>query len=92
MGGGPASVEHPGLSQGESTAAEADQAGAARVCPPDGVEYGGAAGRRGTSTSGRLGTISVSAESAASRPATPVSVKNPSLIRVRGSGEQRRKS
>nr|BFF04934.1 hypothetical protein GCM10020241_66090 [Streptoalloteichus tenebrarius] len=50
------------------------------------------AGRRGTSTSGRLGTIRVSAVSAASSGATPVSVKNPSRISVLGSGEQSAKS
>ncbi len=47
---------------------------------------------RGTSVSGRFGTISVSASSAAASPATPVSVKKPSRIRVSGSAAHSRKS
>jgi hypothetical protein len=44
------------------------------------------------SVSGRFGTMSVSAVSAASSPATPVRVKNPSRIRVSGPAAHSRKS
>ncbi len=47
---------------------------------------------RGTSVSGRFGTIKVSASSAASSAATPPSVKKPSRIRVSGSAAHSLKS
>lgn len=49
-------------------------------------------GERGASVSGRFGTISVSAPSAASSPSTSARVKNPSRIRVRSVAAQSRKS
>ena len=50
------------------------------------------AGSVGTPVSGRAGTISVSAVSAASIPATPVSVNMPRFIRTSGVAEQSVKS